>query len=101
MLLEHLIQDFATLQVHGRLQRQVRALTYHSGQASEESLFVAIKGTQSDGHEFVHQAIDRGAQTIVVEKPQEPISGITVIRVANSRAALAHIASRFYGFPSH
>ena len=101
MLLEHLIQDLATLQVHGHLQRQVRALTYHSDQVSEESLFVAIKGTNSDGHNFVQQAIDRGAHTIVVEKPQEPIPGVTVIKVANSRAALPHIANQFYGFPSH
>jgi UDP-N-acetylmuramoyl-L-alanyl-D-glutamate--2,6-diaminopimelate ligase len=101
MLLEQLIQDIAILQLHGEVRREVRGVAYHSGQVSEGSLFVAIEGTQSDGHEYVHQAIDQGAHTVVVDKPIEPIPGTTIIRVANTRAALAQISSRFYGFPSH
>jgi UDP-N-acetylmuramoyl-L-alanyl-D-glutamate--2,6-diaminopimelate ligase len=72
LLLQNLIQDLTVLQLHGDVEREVRAITYHSGQASEGSLFVAIKGTQSDGHDFVQQAIDRGCQIVVVEKPQDP-----------------------------
>jgi UDP-N-acetylmuramoyl-L-alanyl-D-glutamate--2,6-diaminopimelate ligase len=101
MLLEHLIQDLAILQLHGELQAEVGGITYHSGQVSEASLFVAVQGMQSDGHDFVRQAIDRGAHTVVVEKPLEPIPGITIIRVASTRAALAQLATRFYDFPSH
>ena len=101
MLLEHLIQDLAILQLHGDLHREVREVNHHSGHISGGSLFVAIRGTQSDGHDFVNQAIDRGAHSVVVEKPLDPISGVTVIRVDNTRAALAKISNRFYGFPSH
>ncbi len=101
MLLEHLLQDLAIVELQGKLQREIRGLSYHSGEVSEGSLFVAIKGTQSDGHEFVRQAINQGAHAVVLEKPLEPKTGITVIRVANTRAALAQISSRFYGFPSH
>jgi len=101
MLLEHLLQDLAIVQLNGGLQREVRGLSYHSGQVSEGSLFVAIEGARSDGHQFVDQAIDRGAHAVVVEKPLETKAEITVVRVANTRAALAQISSRFYGFPSH
>ncbi len=101
MLLEHLMQDLAVLQLHGMLQGEVRNITYHSGQALKGSLFVAIKGTQSDGHDFVRQAVDRGARTVIVENELEPIPGVTTIRVANTRAALAQISGKFYGFPSH
>ena len=101
MLLQKLIQDLTVLTLHGNLDRDVRAITYHSGQASEGSLFVAVKGTQSDGHDFVQQAIDRGSQIVVVEKPLDPIPGVTVIEVAHARAALAQLANRFFSFPSH
>ena len=76
MLLHNLIQDLPVLQLHGDLEREVLAITYHSGQASEGSLFVAIKGTQSDGHDFVQQAIDRGCLLVVVEEPLDPIPGV-------------------------
>ena len=76
------------------------ALTYHSANVVEGSIFVAIKGTRFDGHEFVRQAIDRGATCVVVENPLESVQGVTVIQVNNTRAALAHLASRFYGLPS-
>ena len=101
MLLENLIQDLAIIELHGELHRQVHSVTYHSGLVAEGSLFVAIKGTRTDGHDFVRQAIDRGAQSVVVEKPLQPTPEVTIIRVANARAALAQIANRFYGFPSH
>lgn len=100
MLLENLIQDLSILQMHGDLGAEVRHITHHSGQIYQESLFVAIKGTQSDGHDYIGQAIDRGARTILVEKDVDPIPGVTIIRVANARTALAKISNRFYGFPS-
>jgi UDP-N-acetylmuramoyl-L-alanyl-D-glutamate--2,6-diaminopimelate ligase len=101
LLLQDLIQDLSVLQLHGDLEGEVRAITYHSGKATEGSLFVAIKGTRSDGHDFLRQAIDRGCKIVVVEKPLDPMPGVTVIQVANARAALAQISNRFFGFPSH
>jgi len=101
LLLQNLIQDLTVFQLHGNVEHEVRAITYHSSRASEGSLFVAIKGTQSDGHDFVQQAIDRGSQIVVVEKPLDPMPGVTIVEVANTRAALAQLANRFFGFPSH
>ncbi|UCG10938.1 MAG: UDP-N-acetylmuramoyl-L-alanyl-D-glutamate--2,6-diaminopimelate ligase [Deltaproteobacteria bacterium] len=100
MHLKELIQDLAIHQLEGETERKVSALTYHSANVVEGSIFVAIKGTRFDGHEFVRQAIDRGATCVVVEKPLESVQGATVIQVNNTRAALAHLASRFYGRPS-
>jgi UDP-N-acetylmuramoyl-L-alanyl-D-glutamate--2,6-diaminopimelate ligase len=101
LLLQNLIQDLTVLQLHGNVEREVHAITYHSGQASEGSLFVAIKGTQSDGHDFVQRAIDRGSRIVIVEKPLAPMPGVTIIEVDNTRAALAQLSNRFFGFPSH
>lgn len=101
MQLEHLVQDLTIVQLHGELQREVRGVAYHSGQVAEGSLFVAIKGTQSNGHDFIGQAIERGAHSLVVEKPLDPVPGVTTIEVPNTRTALARISNRFCGFPSH
>jgi UDP-N-acetylmuramoyl-L-alanyl-D-glutamate--2,6-diaminopimelate ligase len=64
------------------------------------SLFVAIAGYKSDGHEFIEQAVKNGASALVVEKDvgDQPIP---VFRVHNTRKILAELAYRFYGFPSH
>jgi UDP-N-acetylmuramoyl-L-alanyl-D-glutamate--2,6-diaminopimelate ligase len=101
MNLEQLIQDVPMLAGHGDLQRPVCGLAYHTAQVVEDGLFVAIRGTRSDGHEFVQQAVARGARTILVEKPLAPIPGVTTIRVSNTRVALARLSNRFYGCPSH
>jgi UDP-N-acetylmuramoyl-L-alanyl-D-glutamate--2,6-diaminopimelate ligase len=100
MQLQHLLQDLDISHLHGDTDRQVRALAYHSNEVIEGSLFVAIPGTETDGHDYVKQAIDRGATTVVVERPLQPIAGATILVVTNTRAALASLASRFYGFPS-
>jgi UDP-N-acetylmuramoyl-L-alanyl-D-glutamate--2,6-diaminopimelate ligase len=100
MRLETLIRDLSPVQVEGHLDREVRALAYHSAHVSEDSLFAALRGTRSDGHDFIRQALDRGARTVVVERPQPPLAEATVIEVPNTRSALALLANRFYGFPS-
>ena len=100
MLLAHLIQDLAILQLQGDLHCEVGDISHHSGRVSEGSLFVAIRGTQSDGHDFVHKAIENGARAVLVEKPLQPIAGVTIIRVENTRVALAKVSNRFYRFPA-
>jgi UDP-N-acetylmuramoyl-L-alanyl-D-glutamate--2,6-diaminopimelate ligase len=101
MRLDQLIQDIAIERQHGGLQHQVQGLAYHSGKVTEGDIFVAIKGGQVDGHDFINQAIDRCAHAIVVEKQLDAVPGVTILTVANTRVALARIANRFYGFPSH
>ena len=101
MRLDQLIQDLAIEHQHGDMRRQVLGLAYHSGKVSEGDIFVAIRGERMDGHDFINQAIDRGAHAIVVEERLDPVPDVTTLTVANTRVALARIANRFYGFPSH
>src|SRR5437867_9142658 len=91
--------------VRGSLDREITGLTDDSRRVSPGWLFVAVKGTQSDGHRFLAQAVAAGAGAIVVETgrvPGEALAsiGVPVIQVGDSRRALGLLASRFYGDPS-
>jgi len=87
------------------LDRAVTGLTDDSRRVSPGGLFVAVKGTQSDGHRFLAQAVAAGAGAIVVETgrvSEETLAsiGVPVIQVGDSRRALGLLASRFHGDPS-
>jgi len=101
MELEELIQDLSILASQGDLRRPVAGLAYHTDQVVQDGVFVAIPGSRTDGHEFIPQALARGARTVVVEEPYAPPRGVTVLSVPGARAALAALANRFYDFPSH
>ena len=84
----------------GTIDSVVDRLTIDSRQATVDTLFVCIAGFQVDGHDFIDQAHARGATTFVVEKEVIVPVNSTVIKVSNSRQALATIAHRFYGKPN-
>ncbi|MBN1902063.1 UDP-N-acetylmuramoyl-L-alanyl-D-glutamate--2,6-diaminopimelate ligase [Candidatus Sumerlaeota bacterium] len=63
-------------------------------------LFVAIKGENSDGHRFLSDAVLCRASTLVVQDEIPGFPGVAMIRVPDTRVALAHIAHAFYGFPT-
>ena len=60
---------------------------------------MAIRGTRTDGHGYVPEAIRRGASAILVEADFRADGGVPVIRVDDTRRALAEIAASFYGEP--
>jgi UDP-N-acetylmuramoyl-L-alanyl-D-glutamate--2,6-diaminopimelate ligase len=101
MELHELIRDLSVVETRGDLRLPVPGLAYHTGQVAAGGVFVAIPGTRADGHEFVSQAVARGARVLVVEKPGNTPAGVTVVRVPSARAALAALANRFFAFPSH
>ena len=101
MELDELISNLSIVETQGDLRLPVPGLAYHTGQVTEGGAFVAIPGTRTDGHEFIPQALARGARTLVVEKPCDAPAGVTVVRVPSTRAALAALANRFFAFPSH
>ncbi len=83
-------------------EREVSSVVQDSRAAGPGSLFVAVRGFHSDGHRFISQAVARGAVAVVAEEgaaidapPNAP-----VIRVPDSRKALAKLAAKFYGYPS-
>ncbi len=87
--------------VSGTTAKLVNHICFDSRSVGLDDVFVAIKGTQSDGHAYIKKAIDLGANAIVCEKmPEELINEISYIEVEDSKKALAIMASNFYGNPS-
>ncbi|MBV8689590.1 MAG: UDP-N-acetylmuramoyl-L-alanyl-D-glutamate--2,6-diaminopimelate ligase, partial [Candidatus Eremiobacteraeota bacterium] len=80
--------------------RGASALTIDSRDAREGAIFVALRGTRTDGHRFIDDALARGARTIVMEQHRELPAGVRGIVVENSARALAELASAFYGAPA-
>jgi UDP-N-acetylmuramoyl-L-alanyl-D-glutamate--2,6-diaminopimelate ligase len=80
---------------------EVKGLCFDSRKVQPGFLFVAVKGTQSDGHEFISRAVDLGASAIVCEKlPDTIYEKATYVTVKNSAQSLGIIAANFFGNPS-
>ncbi len=87
--------------VVGTTSLSINAIQFDSRKVEPNNVFVAIKGTVVDGHDFIEQVIDRGATAIVCEViPEITIEGVTYLKVDNSAKALAIMASNYYGIPS-
>lgn len=100
-ILSDLLYKTGIEEVVGNTTISIDKLCFDSRQASEGSLFVAVKGTASDGHDFIDQVISKGAVAVVVETlPMSIKAGITYVRVRNSAFALSIIAANFYDQPS-
>jgi UDP-N-acetylmuramoyl-L-alanyl-D-glutamate--2,6-diaminopimelate ligase len=85
----------------GDMNTEVRGICFDSRKVQPGFLFIAVRGTQSDGHVFIEKATLSGAMAIVAEKLPEVISDkITYVTVKDSSKALGIIASNFYGSPS-
>lgn len=101
MILKDILYKVAIEAVKGSTEMEVNKIEFDSRKVGTEDVFVAIRGTVSDGHEFIEKAINQGATVIVCEKfPDLDINGITYIQVADTSAALAFMAANYYGNPS-
>jgi len=99
MELRKLLEGVEIRKISGETLKEIEGIAYHSKQVQKGFLFAAVRGIEVDGHQFVEEAIERGAEAIVLEKEQQ-ISDGTMIFVPNSRQALGKISSNFYGDPS-
>ncbi|MEG1896889.1 MAG: UDP-N-acetylmuramoyl-L-alanyl-D-glutamate--2,6-diaminopimelate ligase [Mucinivorans sp.] len=80
---------------------KISSIAFDSRAVERGSLFVATRGTQVDGHDYIAKAIERGAKVIVCETlPEVQLSDVEYIKVEDSHAALGELASAFYGNPS-
>ena len=84
----------------GKEDQMITSMHYDSRTVEPGGLFVAIEGLQADGHQFVEDAISRGAVAVVSEKAPVVPPGISVISVDDSRLSLAALSAAFYGNPS-
>ena len=99
MELRKLLEGVEIRKITGETLKEIEGIAYHSNQVKKGFLFVAIRGMEVDGHQFIGEAIQRGAEAVLLEEGRE-ISNRTMIFVPNSRQALAKISSNFYGNPS-
>lgn len=87
--------------VHGPTDVQIKDVQIDSRKISEGSLFAAIRGEKTDGHNFINKAISAGTKVIVCEEmPSSFTDNISYIKVNNTHEAVAYIAHNFYGEPS-
>lgn len=87
--------------MQGSTDIDVKDVQIDSRNVSEGTLFVAIRGEKTDGHQFIDKAIASGAKTILCEAmPAEFVVGITYVQVNNTHEAVAYIANNFYDEPS-
>lgn len=99
--LKDILYKVSLEKVVGNTAVAFRELQFDSRKVGLDDVFVAINGTQSDGHQFIKKAIDQGALAVVCQQmPKEIINGITYLQVQDTQQALAIMASHFYGNPS-
>ncbi|RKY00540.1 MAG: UDP-N-acetylmuramoyl-L-alanyl-D-glutamate--2,6-diaminopimelate ligase [Spirochaetes bacterium] len=102
MMLKDLLKEIAEKKIYGNSNIEITDITSDSRKVKDGSLFVAIKGTNENGHNYIHDAIKKGARALVVEN-FETISAdysLPIVIVPNSRHALGKLASALNGFPS-
>jgi UDP-N-acetylmuramoyl-L-alanyl-D-glutamate--2,6-diaminopimelate ligase len=88
-------------EVVGSTAVEIADICFDSRKVRKGSVFVAVKGTQSDGHVFIPQVVNAGASAVVCEAlPAETVSGVTYVRVQDTAYALGVMADNFYDHPS-
>lgn len=87
--------------VHGSTDVSIEKIEFDSRKVTKNDVFVAIKGTLSDGHQFIDKAISLGASVVVCEDlPTTLLENITYVKVQNSNQALSFLAANYYNNPS-
>lgn len=99
--LKDILYRVSLTSTYGNMDVEVKGVCFDSRNVQPGFLFVAVKGTQSDGHEFISKAVDLGASAIVCEKlPDTIYEKATYVTVKNSAQSLGIIAANFFGNPS-
>lgn len=98
--LREILESVKTSSVHGNLDVEICGITSDSRKVAPGMLFVAVRGVNVDGHNYISAAISAGATAIVAEDFREDCEGVTYVSVENSAIALGFIASAWYDNPS-
>lgn len=105
MLLQYLVENLTDKRVTGETNIEVNKIEYDSSKITEGDVFVAIKGYEKDGNDFISEAIRNGAKCIVLQSDSQIDRSnidekVTIVEVENTRKSLAIMASTYYGNPS-
>ncbi|MCR5755018.1 MAG: UDP-N-acetylmuramoyl-L-alanyl-D-glutamate--2,6-diaminopimelate ligase [Acetatifactor sp.] len=102
MYLKELLKDISYECVRGQLDKDVSAVVYDSRKVEKNCLFLCIEGAKFDGHDFAVQAVKEGASVLVVSKDVDldAESEVTVIKVENTRYAMAFLSAAWFGHPA-
>lgn len=105
MKLKEMLVGLEGLKVKGDLELEIKGLESNSKKVKKNYLFIAIKGFDVDGHQYISDAIKKGAIAVIIEegcdlKALAIPEGITIVMAKNTREALAICSSNFYGNPS-
>ena len=101
MKLKDIIVNCNLLELSGNKDLDIDKVSFDSREVAPGTLFFAVRGTQTDGHDYIESALDKGASAVVCEKmPKELREGVTYIRVDDSSYVLGVAAANFYGNPS-
>jgi len=99
--LQDILYGVKLLSIHGSRELDVPSLAFDSRKVQEGGMFVAVKGLQSDGHDFISNAIAKGARSVLCGKmPDEITEGVTYVLTDDTTQALGVVASNFYQNPS-
>ena len=100
-ILQDILYKVNIRSVQGNLEVIVDNLQVDSRKTSKGSLFIAIKGSSTDGHQFIKQVVANGALAVICEQlPEQLKEGVTYVQVENAAVAAGFIAHNFYGQPS-
>ena len=101
MKLSDLLKNTAPLRIVGDAEVEITGVQIDSRRVAPGNLFVAMRGTQADGHAFMPKAVAQGAAAVLCEElPGEPAEGVTYVVVASTEEAAGPVATLFYGDPS-
>ncbi len=100
-LLDALTRAGLSPSVSGEADRVLSEIRHDSREVGAGELFVALRGVEADGHRFVSRAVEAGASAILVDHDYEGVAppGVAVVRVGDTREALAHASAAFFGHP--
>ena len=101
MRLEDILKNINVIETQGDIAQEISGIHIDSRKIEPGHLFVAVKGTQTDGHAYIAKAIELGASAIVCEKMPETIeNNVTYIKVADTEDCVGKLATSFYGDPT-
>lgn len=102
MKLADLLKKIKPAEVRGSLEVEISGVNIDSRQVEPGDLFIALKGTQTDGHAYVPAALERGARAVLVSDPipADAAEGVTYVRVTDTVAAAGPVVTHCFGDPS-